>query len=274
MPNVFAYLDYREFLTDCFKALKESGLGFTQESLAKAASLRSTYLTNVLKGRGNFNSDQIYAIANALKLNASESHYLFLLKEYDQCLAAGRKKLLKDEIEKLQQKMLKIENNISIKVRRDEHALIMKYYSDPMIMIVHSMLQISRFAENWPSLTTALTIQKSYLQKLIETLIELELIIVKETRATVLQKNFHLPKESPMLLPHQTLMRQKSSQRLQEVPIEKRFSFSALFTANEETRQQVHQKFLEFLRSIEPLIKEADAQNAYQLNCDLFPWND
>lgn len=274
MSPIFSYLDYRHYLLERFKALKEAGLGFTQDGLAKAAGLRSTYLTNVLKGRGNFNSDQIHAIADALKLDPDESHYLFLLKEYDQSVSQRRKDALKKEIEILQQEKRRIENNLSVKVRRDEHVVIMKYYSDPMFMIVHGLLQIPRFADNWPSIAPALTIQKLYLQKILEALVEIEIITVKENRATVLQKNFHLPKESPMLLPHQLMMRQKSGQRLQEVSADKRFSFTAMFTANEKIRQEVHQKFLEFLKSIEPLIKSAEADNAYQLNCELFPWND
>lgn len=272
--SIYEYLDYRKYLLFELKRRKDEGLGFTQDSFAQASGIRNTYLTNVLKGRGNFNSDQIYAIAVNLKLSEDETQYLFLLKEFDQCTSSPRKHSLKTQIELLRENSKKTENYITAKVRKDENELIMRYYSDPFIKIVHIMLQIPRYAQNYLSIASDLNMQKSYLRKILETLVELKVIQLKDKSAEVLQKNFHLPKESPMLLPHQILMRQKSGQRLQETAENSRYSFSVTFSSTEETRQFIHQRFLEFLKEIENSVKSSKSENAYQINFDLFPWND
>jgi uncharacterized protein (TIGR02147 family) len=272
--GIYEHLDYRKYLYSELKRRKDEGLGFTQDQLAQASGLRNTYLTNVLKGRGNFNSDQIYALAANLKLSQKETDYLFLLKELDQTTSTTRKQTLKLQIEAIREESKKTENYISAKVRQAEHDLIMRYYSDPMIKVVHIMLQIPRYAQNHLNIGEDLNIQKNYLRKILATLVELDIIKLKEKTVEVLQKNFHLSKESPMLLPHQILMRQKSGQRLQEVSSDRRYSFSVTFSATEETRQFIHQKYLEFLKEIESSVKESKSENAYQINFDLFPWND
>lgn len=77
-----------------------------------------------------------------------------------------------------------------------------------------------------------------------------------------------------MLVPHQSLMRMRSLARLQELPAEKRYSFSVTFSTSERIREQIQQKFLALLKEIEPLVKGGASENAYQINFDLFPWND
>ncbi len=272
--SIFNYLGYREFLDFEIKRRKRSLPGFTQASLAKAAGIRTSYLTNVLKGRGNFNSDQIDALAQQLKLRPEETYYLFLLKEYDQSTMPARKISIWREIERLQEASKKTESHISVKVRTENQNLITKYYGDPLIKIVHVLLQVPKYAGEPTKIAEDLNISSRYLQKVLDVLQELSIISFKDKVIEVLEKNFHLPKESPMLLPHQTLVRLKSTQRLQEVEIDKRYSFSVTFTGTEETRSDIQKKFLEFIQGIEKTVKKAPAENAYQLNFDLFPWND
>ena len=139
---------------------------------------------------------------------------------------------------------------------------------------MHVLLQVPKYAGEPTKIAEDLNISSRYLQKVLDVLQELSIISFKDKVIEVLEKNFHLPKESPMLLPHQTLVRLKSTQRLQEVEIDKRYSFSVTFTGTEETRSDIQKKFLEFIQGIEKTVKKAPAENAYQLNFDLFPWND
>jgi len=271
--SIFEHLDYRDFLIKELKKRKKGLESFTQSSLAEATGIRSTYLTNVLKGRGNFNSDQIYAIAKELKMNPSETQYFFLLKEYDQSVSKERKQDLLLQINKLRTEVLKTENYIQAKVRKDNSEFIMKYYSDPYIKVIHVLLQIPRFSKNYLKISEALNIQNSYLKSILEILVDLNIISINEKSVEVIEKNFHLPKDSPMLLPHQILMRSKSTQRLQELATDQRYSFSVTFTGTEETRKIIHTKFLELLKEAEPVVKNTSGENVYQMNFDLFPWN-
>lgn len=274
MSSIFDYLDYREFLSFELKVRKQSQMGFSQAKLAANAGIRNTYLTNVLKGRGNFNSDQIASIARHLNLSKDESDYLMLLKEFDQSIDADRKKNLLSEINKRRDSARATESYITAKVRRDEHELIMKYYSDPAIKLTHVLLKIPRYAARPKQIATDLRLSQKHLETIFAVLEELEIVRFGKEGVEVLQSNFHLPKDSPMLMAHQGLMRTRSAYRMQETTPEKRYSFSVTFTGTEKTRAEIQAKFLDFLKDIEGTVKGAPSEEAYQINFDLFPWTD
>ena len=50
------------------------------------------------------------------------------------------------------------------------------------------------------------------------------------------------------------------------------YSFSALFSANEKTRNDIQFSYMEFLKKVEKLVKNAKEEHCYQMNFDLFPW--
>ena len=220
--GIFEYLDYREFLTDECRKRRKHQPGFTQARLAEASRIGNTYFTNFLKGRANLNSDQVFALARELALSGEETHYLMLLKESDQCTLADRKKALRAEVDALRARALKTESHISAQVRRDEHELILTYYGDPWNKVVHLMLQIPRYANDPARIAGDLNLRPAQLNGVLKVLKDLGIIDWGEKRIEVVQKNFHLPKESPMLQPHQTLMRMKSATRLLELPPELR----------------------------------------------------
>jgi uncharacterized protein (TIGR02147 family) len=271
--TIFNYLDYREYLSDECKRRKKDQPGFTQDRLATRSGIRSAYFSNVLKGRANLNSDQIFAVSEELALPPHEGQFLMLLKEFDQCVSQERKARLKEEITEIQSRALKTESHISVQVRRNEHELIMKYYGDPWIKVVHVLLQIPRYASDTKLMADDINMTETHLNEILNTLQELEIIRWSDKKVEVLAKNFHLPKDSAMLLPHQFLMRMKSAVRMQEVPADKRYSFSVTFSSTEKVREAIQQKLLGLLAEIQPMVKSGASENAYQLNFDLFPWN-
>jgi DNA-binding IclR family transcriptional regulator len=133
-------------------------------------------------------------------------------------------------------------------------------------------LQVARYAQDPSSIAEAAGIGPERLEKIFATLRELGIVAFEKKTAIVLQKNFHLPKDSPMLLPHQTLMRTLATQRLVELPPEQRYSLAVTFSASEETRRKLHSRFLEFLKEAENLVKGSKSEGVYQMNFDLFPW--
>ena len=106
--SIFEYLDYRLGLRAVLEKRKKDTPGFTQTRLADQSGIKNTYLTNVLKGRGNFSSDQIFALAKNLKLGRLETQFLFVLRELDQTLMPERRLLLQSELQALRQKAEKI----------------------------------------------------------------------------------------------------------------------------------------------------------------------
>jgi hypothetical protein len=60
--------------------------------------------------------------------------------------------------------------------------------------------------------------------------------------------------------------------QLLKIKKDMRTTLFVTFSADEKTRLQIHDRFLEFIRDIEDLVKMAPSENVYQLGFDLFPW--
>lgn len=75
-PEVFRYLDFREFLRDWYAYKKERNPRFSHRMLARKAGLRSsaTFL-NVIEGRRNPGPQVVEALARALGLGVGEAAY-------------------------------------------------------------------------------------------------------------------------------------------------------------------------------------------------------
>jgi uncharacterized protein (TIGR02147 family) len=82
-PEVFAYLDYRRFLRDYYRARK--GRGFSYRAFARRAQLRSpNYLKLVIDGERNLSGDMASRFARACGLEHEEAAYFEDLVNFNQ----------------------------------------------------------------------------------------------------------------------------------------------------------------------------------------------
>lgn len=91
--DVFAYLDYRAFLRDYYRARKAAGRGFSYRSFSRRAGLKSpNYLKLVVDGARNLSTDMAERFAAACGLNADEQRYFVDLVAYCQAASAADRK--------------------------------------------------------------------------------------------------------------------------------------------------------------------------------------
>ena len=67
-----------------------------------------------------------------------------------------------------------------------------------------------------------------------------------------------------------TQFRMKAIEYQQRVDNDRDYFFTSSFTANEEARQEIRERFQEFLAWVEKRVEGCEASEVYQLNCDLF----
>jgi hypothetical protein len=88
--DVFAYLDYRAFLREYYRARKAAGRGFSYRSFSRRAGLRSpNYLKLVVDGARNLSSDMAERFASACGLCADEQKYFVELVAFGQAANAA-----------------------------------------------------------------------------------------------------------------------------------------------------------------------------------------
>lgn len=84
--NIYNFTDYRDFLKDRYRQLKDADPLFSFRYFSKQAGFGSpNYLKLVMDGKRNLSSDAIGKFAKGLRLDAHESEYFRYMVEFNQC---------------------------------------------------------------------------------------------------------------------------------------------------------------------------------------------
>jgi uncharacterized protein (TIGR02147 family) len=247
----------------------------TFAELAKRTAIQPTYLSNVLKGRAHFSSDQLYSIGKFLELSEPELEFVLLLLEWERCSVKERKRELGKRLEAIRQEHLSTASHVTAKKVIPQDLASSEYYLDPLVKVVHVFLTIDRYGKDPKLIAEALRISPEYLGRILETLVRLGYTEAKPAGGYAIRvKHRHLPDESPLCLPHQALMRSRSLEQFQRLSRGKRYGFSATFSATPDTRAKIQAEFLEFVKKAEALVGASKETHVFQMNFDLFPWAD
>src|SRR5262249_17960372 len=91
-PNIFLYEDYRSFLKDLYRYLKETQRGFSHRFFSKKAGFTSpNMLQLVIDGKRNVTSKTVGKFIRGLKLNQQESEFFIALVDFNQAPSSEEK---------------------------------------------------------------------------------------------------------------------------------------------------------------------------------------
>lgn len=270
--GIFQYESYREAIQSLLQKKKAQHSSLTLSSLAQGCLIQPSYLTNVLKGRADLNSDQLYRLGEQLSLNQEETEFLLLLLEIQKTQHEKRRRELRERIQKTRSKQLRAEKNISAKSVTLSVEQTEKYYLDPYVQLVHIYLTIPTGKKTLHDLAGKFSVSSLRMQQVLNVLEEVNCIRKRGSRYEIISEGKHLARESVLLKPHQQLLRLKGLEQLQALPPEQIYSFSATISTSPEVRTKIQGEFLKFLKIIEKMVRESEAEKLYQVNFDLFPW--
>lgn len=270
--NIYSYESYTEALSEAFRLRKESEPALTLSGVANACLMQPSYLTNVLKGRAELNSDQLYRVCERLGLKDEAYEYLLLLLELKRASYEKKRVHFQQKIRKLQTLHLRAERNLSVAPVQLSAEQTEKYYLDPYIQLVHIYLSIPKGTKTLEGLAKKFALSLERAAQVMNTLEEIRYVQKKNGKYEALVSGRHLPRESAMLRPHQVLLRSRSLDQMQRLTSDQVYSFSATISTSPATRTQLQAEFLKFLKTSEKLVKSSEAERLYQINFDLFPW--
>lgn len=271
--NIFKYIRYQEIIEKSVKMRKKIDSKYTFRRLSERTNIQNTYLTNVLKGRAELNTDQLYLVTKELNFNLEEQEYMTLLLEYSRCSLPERKAQLLVKIHNVQNEHLDTSKHLEAQSASATFDYAAEYFLDPLCSIIHLFFEIPKFARNPQSIQNQLGISKEKFDKIIDLLIEMKALEFSKGQLKYKEHNYHLNKNSNLNQTAQILMKLKSVEQLEKLSAQRANVFSATFSANDEVRTQIHDEFLKFVKKVEKLVKGATPEKVFQLNFDLFPWH-
>lgn len=86
-PNVFDFVDYREFLKVSFEYKKFKNPAYSESAFIQAAGMGKNsrgYLSLIIKGKRNLSTNSILGFAQAIKLNPKETMYFENMVNFNQ----------------------------------------------------------------------------------------------------------------------------------------------------------------------------------------------
>jgi uncharacterized protein (TIGR02147 family) len=99
MRPISEYTDYRQFLKDFYEDTRKSNLSYSFELFSRKAGISSKgFLHNVIQGKRNLSKSHVFGIAQAIKLNKSETEYFENLVAFNQAKNAGEKAVFFDRL--------------------------------------------------------------------------------------------------------------------------------------------------------------------------------
>jgi transcriptional regulator with XRE-family HTH domain len=97
--SIYQFNSYTDALLEAVSLKKQVDPKWTMAQLAEASGMQPSYVTNVLKGRGDFNSEQLFRVCERLDLDLEMTDFLTLLLELKKTTYPKRKTLLEKKLQ-------------------------------------------------------------------------------------------------------------------------------------------------------------------------------
>jgi transcriptional regulator with XRE-family HTH domain len=269
--EIYLLKNYRAYL----KALvepKEDERRRTYASIAEDARIPKSYISRVMKGEAELSPDQLWLVCTRDGRDEEEISFLLLLLEKDRCGVKSRRHTLEQQIANVRARNTKSERHLKDNQTGSDSHENAAYYLDPWTQLVHVALTIPRYRMNVIKLSQELGLPPARLEGILETLQTKGFIERKEERVSVLKDNIHLPKSSPYFESWHRGLRAAAQHQISVSRNPINYSFSVVFSANEDARVEILRKWFDLLSNIESVASACPEEDVFGLNFDLFTW--
>ena len=252
--NFFDHTDYREALRELVAERKRVDTQFGFHSLADAARIQRPYMSKVISGKAELSVDQLYLICESIGLDAERATFIELLLNYSRSAVTARKKKLKSQIDATALSKRTSDANLKSKIVSTAGSDdLSRYYLNPWTQIVHVALSIPRYSSDPKLLAQVLGISPHMMQTILQDLTLLNLVYSEGKNIIPRDGHLHLSRSSSLFQPWKTQLRLAAMQRQSYLTDETSYSFTAVFSATEDSRKRIHAKFLLFMKEFEAL---------------------
>ncbi len=264
------FTDYRDLIKETILFCKRKlGQHYTIGNLAKSMRIQRTYLSSVLNGKkGHLNSDQLYLAATFLKLSEEKYEFLKLLYEYNRSSVDSRRKVLSIQLEKMKTRLTSAQNYLKSVETPSGDLKLDEFYLDFNAQLIHMFLTVDRYAKSPDLIRKALHLSKEVFSQKLELLERLGLTDGLEVK----KASLHLPSSSPLFSTYRNNMRTHAIARLASQSEENAYSFSVLFSSEDQAFQETKLRFMEFIEWAQANSQKYDPKEVFQINFDLLNW--
>lgn len=262
--SVFKYSDYKLYLNDIGNTRPR---GY-RKALARATGCQTAYISHVLNGLGQFNLEQAEAATRFFEMNKEESRYFLLVVEHNRAGTASLRKLLKQQMEEMQERNLLLKSRVGIEdtLSRENQA---SYYSSWHYAAVHMACTVPAL-QTRSALGKALRISLRKLNEVLDFLLGVGLIVRQEQRFLPGQTLLHLEKDSPLIYQHHANWHNKAIASMHEESADSAIHYSSVLTLSTQDVQKIRTLITQNLSEWIDVVKVSREEEVHGLTVDFF----
>lgn len=183
-PAVKKYLNAYQFLQDCYQFRKKHSSRFSYDLWAKELNANNkSYVRMMVLGKRPINTKMIEAFANNLGLESTDRDYFFVLVQYTQSKSQENKNLFGQKLIALLRTEL---DQLEIQQHYD-------FLSNPLLPRLQVCLSFHDLDQEPNHLAWLLGVSSIQIDKGLQKLVELGLIVRRDGRYHPLKKSFKIP---------------------------------------------------------------------------------
>lgn len=263
--SVYNYDDYRKFISSVVKA-RQSPWGIWSK-ISKAAGCRSTYLTQVMKGRAELTPDHVLGISRFFELNNDETQFFLLILEYGRAATKNLKEFLIKRIHKIQKEQEVLENKTHIaRLEMGEKESI--YYSSWYWSAIHVLISIPRY-KTTVKISERLQLPLEQTKFALQNLVNHGLVKQERNQWTLTTNIIQIPKDSPVLGMHHQNWRNRAVQDLTN-PLSDGVHFTDVSSMSLQDARKIKSLLLDLIEKNKRTIAPSQKEEVFCLNLDFF----
>lgn len=267
MNRIFEYKDYRRLIKDTLDS-ERFGRG-SQAQLADHLNVKSSFISQVISGKQDFNLESAYKTAEFLGLNPIETRFFLLLIQLERAGTVELRRHFQEQIDEVLVQQNKIQSHVSReqKVLSDEDML--DYYSSWHTIAIHLAVRNPEIKDQ-SDLSKLLGIEPRQVRESLALLERLKFIEREKNGWKTTNQSFHFGKDSLALKNHHKNWRLEAIRSLQgQDP--KDIHYSAVLSIDEKAASEIRNILLKSISACDPHIKEAADKKVHALTIDFFP---
>lgn len=267
-------LNKRKIFT--FESYKEAMVYYLAEEAAWGSMTRASeyigcqvsYLTRVIKDKPQLTPDHAFRLADFLKFTPEEKKYFLILVDFERATDSEFKLHLKKELNELKLK------NESIAERTQRKNLTLEifkanYFSNWVYTALHFMVSCPSF-QKIEAIAARLNLKKSIIKKYLNELEDQGLVeLIKDDQWNFKSGNFHLEKNSPLVVLHHQNWRTRAIVDAQDFSNDS-IHFTSICTLSETDAQRLKEMMLDFISQANRVVMPSENEECIAICCDLF----
>jgi uncharacterized protein (TIGR02147 family) len=264
--SVFAHKDYRSFLKETIAAKDGTSRGF-KSRLAEELGCQRTFISQVLSGNADFNSDHADAFCRMIGLEDEESDFFLTLVSIARAGSEKLKSRLHRKLEALKEQQSVLKNRFKEKKTLsvdDQH----EYYSTWLYGAIRVLLSIPKY-QSRSAVESYFRLPPERIHSALQFLLSRQLIVEKGKRLETGVQHMYLGNDSKLVIKHHTNWRLKAIDSMEfERPTD--LHFSSVYSLSREDAAFVRERLMDALKEVRDKIKPSPEECMYTLCLDYF----